>query len=70
MTDQVDLSHFTFRTPEKKIISVDALNKFLSSPTASQFLQFIEDLNESVKGKETTAECDVSTVRMGKSALT
>lgn len=62
MTEQVDLSQFEFRTPEKKIITVDVLNKFLLSSTCNHFLQFIEELNESVKGKESTSECEVSPV--------
>eukprot|EP01126_Amoeba_proteus_P063413 TRINITY_DN8740_c0_g2_i4.p1 TRINITY_DN8740_c0_g2~~TRINITY_DN8740_c0_g2_i4.p1 ORF type:complete len:224 (+),score=36.80 TRINITY_DN8740_c0_g2_i4:71-673(+) len=57
-----DLSKFLFRSPEKKINSVESLNKFLTSTTCNDFLQFLEDLNESVKGIPLDKECHTSPV--------
>eukprot|EP01126_Amoeba_proteus_P063411 TRINITY_DN8740_c0_g2_i2.p1 TRINITY_DN8740_c0_g2~~TRINITY_DN8740_c0_g2_i2.p1 ORF type:complete len:266 (+),score=46.52 TRINITY_DN8740_c0_g2_i2:71-799(+) len=60
-----DLSKFLFRSPEKKINSVESLNKFLTSTTCNDFLQFLEDLNESVKGIPLDKECHTSPFVVG-----
>ncbi len=40
----------SFVTPIKAITDASLLQKFLDSPTCTKYVQFLEDLNESVKG--------------------
>jgi len=54
------IAQYQFRTPEKKIHSIESLDKFLKSTVCEEFTSMLEALNEAVKGKETTAECEVS----------
>jgi hypothetical protein len=52
----------SFVTPVTKIKSIDMLNKYLASESCKQFTDFLEELNESVVGKETDCEVVVSPV--------
>lgn len=52
----------TFVAPVTKIKSIDMLNKFLESPTCHRYTTFLEEVNESVVGKETDSEVHVSPI--------
>jgi len=41
--------------PQKTITDPEALQRFLESATCAKYVQFLEDLNESVKGKTNDA---------------
>jgi hypothetical protein len=52
----------TFVQPGTKIKSIDMLNKFLESESCKKYTTFLENLNESVVGIETTATVTISPV--------
>ena len=52
----------TFVKPVTKIKSIDMLKTFLESDLCKNYVQFLEDLNESVCGKERDIEVTVSPV--------
>ncbi len=48
--------------PTTKIKSVQQLNQFLESDLCKNYIQFLEDLNESVNGKDMQTEVQVRPV--------
>lgn len=52
----------TFVKPVTKIKSVEMLKTFLESELCRNYVQFLEDLNESVCGKEKDIEVTISPV--------
>lgn len=51
-----------YQQPQKQITNIDVLNKFIESRPFGKFLQFLEDLSLSAKGKDNDATIEVSQV--------
>ena len=53
-------SSYTFRPPTKAILTQEQLAVFQQSPSHDAVIEYIEALNESVKGAKLTDECEQS----------
>lgn len=62
--DNNDYEHAKFGVLQRQIFSRQDLDEFKQSESYSQWLQFINDLTESVKGLPCSIECHISEVRM------
>lgn len=58
--DEAGWSDHRFTPAAKRITSADALQRFLASQTAHDFVAFILALNEAVKGHRLSDACHVS----------
>jgi hypothetical protein len=57
------MSDLKFQAPTSVIRDKFLLKEFLESDTCKEILQFILRLNDSVKGKPNSVECEISNVR-------
>lgn len=51
---------FTFTTPQRRILSNEDMEKWQSSETHEDIVQFVTELADSVVGKENSSECYIS----------
>jgi len=51
-----------FQLPQKQITNIETLNRFIESRHFSRFLQFLEDLSVSVKGKDNESAVEICSV--------
>jgi serine/threonine-protein phosphatase 2A activator len=52
----------SFTVPQKRILTREDLDEFQASDAYAQFIGFIENLNESVKGVKTDSQIETSPV--------
>jgi len=70
MADTVQAQHkINYQLPTKQITSMEILNKFLESAPFNRYLAFLEELNNSVKGKDNDAPVVVSSFVLSVCAI-
>jgi len=60
--NQLENKNTTYTIPERKLVTVEELHRFETSETRQEFLTFIADLNQSVKGKKLSDQFVLSPV--------